>query len=72
VDGEERYGEDALLDEILEERGLSALRDGPKGHADETVVRLVSEFIRLVVHSSECLISDGQPSNGYGIRDDSA
>lgn len=50
VYGEERCGDRALLDQGLEEGRLAGLGDGPERHADETVIRLLTKLVRLVVH----------------------
>jgi hypothetical protein len=72
VYGEVRSGDLALLDQVLEEGRLAGLGDGPKRHADETVVRLLVKLVRLVVHGPECLTFDAQPGDRNDIRRDSA
>ena len=66
--GEERGGDLALLYQVLEEGRLAGLGDGPKRHADESVVRLFVKLVRLVVHGSERLIIDGQSGDRNDIR----
>lgn len=45
VYGEERGGDLALLDLVLEEGRLAGLGDGPKRHADEPVIWLLSKLV---------------------------
>jgi hypothetical protein len=41
---EERRGDIVLLDQVLEERQLAGLCDGPKRHPDETVIWLLAKL----------------------------
>ena len=72
VHGEERRRKLALRDKALEERRAARLRNSPKRHSNQAVVRQSLHTVRPRADRAKRLARDGHPSDRHGVRDESS
>ena len=68
VHGEERRRELALHNEALEERRTARLRNSPKRHSNQPVVRLLVHAVRPRADRTKRQTRDGEPGNRHVVR----